>query len=150
MTKTISRCATFAGILALIAGCSAVRSPITPTTAGPAPEPAPAPTCSGSTLFSPVTAPARVYVAASSCPSPSRYVLYDDGTFEMAYTNQLDNPYRGTFTEANGSITFTWQAASLAGPWGATGVITDDSLAVSYNLTMQLTDFVDAVYTRVR
>jgi hypothetical protein len=51
--------------------------------------------------------------------------------------------------EANGLITFAWEGWSVAGPWGATGSITDDSLSVRYNVIMQLSDFEDGVYLRV-
>jgi hypothetical protein len=50
---------------------------------------------------------------------------------------------------ANGVITFEWEGWSVAGPWGATATISDDSLSVEYNLIMQLTDFEDAVYVLV-
>jgi hypothetical protein len=43
-------------------------------------------------------------------------------------------------------ITFEWEGWSVAGPWGATGTITDGVLTVKYNLIMQLSDFEDAAY----
>ena len=76
----------------------------------------------------------------------SRYVLYRDGTFVLEYPN---GQYRGTYTETAGRITFEWEGWSVAGAWGASGVLTDDSLSVSYNMIMILSDFEDALYKRV-
>jgi len=45
--------------------------------------------------------------------------------------------YRGRYTEANGDIVFDWEGWSVAGPWGAIGI-------------MRLSDFEDAVYVLVR
>ena len=107
--------------------------------------------------FPAVSRPARVYVAVDwptypihGSPLASRYVLYDDGTFALQYSsaNYPFFEYRGTHTEANGLITFNWEGWSSAGPWGATGSLSDDALSVRYNLVMQLSDFEDGVYLR--
>jgi hypothetical protein len=79
----------------------------------------------------------------------SRFVLGDDGRFELQYEGL--GQYRGTYTysqDAN-SLTFSWEGWSVAGPWGASGTIKDDVLAVSFNIIMQLSDFEDASYRRV-
>jgi hypothetical protein len=117
------------------------------STACSSPDSFTAPSMVGARLgFPTVVEPARIYLAANSWPQPSRYVLYDDGRFELQYSGI--NDYRGTYTEANGAFTFEWEGRSAAGPWGATGSLTADALTVRYNLIMQLSDFEDAVYLR--
>ena len=74
----------------------------------------------------------------------SRFVLFDNGAFMLEYPHIPG--YRGKYTESNGVLTFEWEGWSTAGPWGATGTIKGDSLAVEYNLIMMLSDFEDAVY----
>ncbi len=51
----------------------------------------------------------------------SRFVLYDNGAFELQYVGLGE--YRGGYTEANGVINFQWEGWSTAGPWGATGTV---------------------------
>lgn len=109
--------------------------------------------------FPPVSRPARIYVGVDSPASPrhgsplaSRYVLYDDGRFSLQYSsaNYRFFEYRGTFTEVDSIVTFEWEAWSAAGPWGATGSLSDASLSVRYNIIMMLTDFEDGVFLRER
>jgi hypothetical protein len=78
----------------------------------------------------------------------SRFVLYDNGGFVLQFVGRGE--YRGGYTEANGVITFEWEGWSAAGPWGATGLLSDDRLSVRYNIIMGLTDFEDAVYLNAR
>lgn len=150
-----------------IAGCGALAlallspacsdSAIAPS--GPAPvETAPPPptpvTCTAE--FPAVSPPARIY-AGTRCPSSaihgsplvSRYVIFDDGSFSLQYssTNHPFFEFRGTYSETDGNVVFEWKAND---PWRATGVLTDKSLTVSYNIDMQLSDFVDEVYLRVQ
>ena len=96
----------------------------------------------------------RVFVYASApyqvrdYTLASRFVLYDNGTFALQYASgSLTPEYRGTYTETDGQVMFTWEGWSVAGTWGATGVLTRDSLAVTYNLIMMMSDFEDATYT---
>lgn len=131
-------------LLLLSVACSQPTSPTNPTpTARAASPPAPAPTVPVSD-FPPVAGPARIYLDANSLPRPSRYVLYADNRFALQYIGLAD--YSGTYQEANGVITFKWDDD---GSWGAAGSLTDDALAVRYNLLMQLSDFEDATYVRV-
>ena len=134
-------------LLLFLAACSPPTSPTRPTPAAGAVSPAPTPPTVPAADFPTVAGPARIYLAANSWPLPSRYVLYDDGRFALQYIGI--NDYRGTYKEANGVITFEWEGWSTAGPWGAAGSITDAALTVRYNLIMQLSDFEDAVYSRV-
>jgi hypothetical protein len=152
------RHATLAAVLILTAGCSDLPSPSAPTPPRPAgpvqpiPEPLPAPP------FPAVSRSARLYVAAESryysghgSLLASRYVLYDDNTFSLQYAS-INYPffeYRGDYSEANGQITFGWPT-SRGAQWQATGVITEDSLTVEYNLDMQMSDFEDGVYIRAK
>ena len=99
---------------------------------------------------------ARVFVYASAPHAvaaytlASRFVLYDSGTFALQYASgSLTPEYRGTYTETDGQVMFTWEGWSAAGAWGATGVLTRDSLAVTYNLIMMMSDFEDASYTLI-
>lgn len=135
------RAARFCAALALLV--------LSTTCAGESPT-APTPDVSNRTPIPPypaVTQAARIYVAVKPSPYPSRYVLYDDGTFALQYS-RANLEYRGTYHEASGRITFEWAGWSVAGPWGATGSISDDALSVRYNLIMLLTDFEDGVYLR--
>ena len=81
----------------------------------------------------------------------SRYVLYDDHTFELQFSSAGFGffAYKGRFTKADSRLTFDWDGWSTAGPWGANASVRGDSLDVEYNLVMQLTDFIDGVYVRV-
>jgi hypothetical protein len=78
----------------------------------------------------------------------SRFVLYDNGAFVLQFPSLGEGGYRGGYADANGVVVFEWEGWSVAGPWGATGTVTGDSLTVRYNQIMQLTDFEDAVYVR--
>lgn len=79
----------------------------------------------------------------------SRYVLYEDSTFTLQFADAARPfEYQGRYTRADSTITFDWDGWSLAGPWGATGTLSGDSLAVKYNVIMMLTDFVDGTYVR--
>lgn len=79
----------------------------------------------------------------------SRYVLYEDSTFALQFAGAVRVlEYQGRYTRADSTITFDWDGWSLAGPWGATGQLSGDSLAVKYNVIMMLTDFMDGTYVR--
>ena len=142
-----------AGLLAFLVVSVSCSDGTLPTAPFPIPAaavaPAPTPPAAGPTDSS----GARVFGFHSS-PYPSvqpyttasRYVLYRDGSFVLQYPHVQ---YRGTYTEAAGRITFAWEGWSVAGPWGATGVLTDNLLSVSYNMIMMLSDFEDALYDRV-
>ena len=106
----------------------------------------------------PTGGPARIFDYASAAAPvsdytrASRFVLYDNGTFEL----QLAEPgsgrifaYTGRYSEGSSVVTFDWDGWSSAGPWGATATLDGKSLAVQYNVIMQLTDFDNAVYVLV-
>ena len=142
------------GLVVLASACADSVTPTgpTPLTATTASALPPIPEAE----FPPVSKPARIYLFARELSYPvrewtngSRYVLHDDRTFALQYLRSRGSfEYRGTYKEENGHITFEWEGWSAAGPWGATGSLTDDSLTVRYNLIMELTDFENAVYIR--
>jgi hypothetical protein len=150
------RCGAVLALLMLGIGCSDSVSPTAPT--APTPPTASPPLPAPGSDFPAVLRPARIYLFASELSYPvsdytrtSRFVLYDDGSFALQYLQSLGSfEYRGKYTEANGLITFEWEGWSAAGPWGATGSRSDDSLSVRYNVIMELTDFENAVYRRTQ
>jgi hypothetical protein len=77
----------------------------------------------------------------------SRYVLYDDGTFALLFPTLQNGDLRGRYREASGSITFDfdWNAQVA----GATGVLDGNSMTVTYNQVMYMSDFENGVYVRV-
>jgi hypothetical protein len=81
----------------------------------------------------------------------TRYVLYDDGTHALQFAvSNGAYQYMGRWTRADSTILFTWDGWSTAGEWGATGTVRGEQLVVKYNIIMQLTDFEDAIYVRVK
>ena len=148
--STVLRRAAVAVVLVLCSACGS-SSPTSPSGTSQPPAFVPTPPAS----FPPVSGQARIFVFDHQLEYPvhdytknSRFVLYGSGAFALQYAGRGE--YRGRYTEANGVITFEWDGWSLAGPWGATGSLIDDSLSVRYNVIMQLTDFEDAVYLRAR
>lgn len=160
MTNASVRYGALGAVLALSTACSEVTPPTAPTpTAEQLPAPAPTPPAPRVPTFPAISKPARVYVGVPSTSYPihgsplaSRYVLYDDGTFALQYSsaNYPFFEYLGTYSEENGDIAFHWDGWSAAGPWGAIGTLTEDSLSVKYNVIMQMSDFEDGVYVRQR
>jgi hypothetical protein len=112
------------------------------------------------TTFPEVDQPARIFVVSPSPKYPmsawtlnSRYVLYDNGTFVLEYLESLGSGrYRGTYREADGNLTFTFDGSgwAVAGQPDARGVLGGDTLTVSYNIIMQLSDFDDGMYVQTR
>ena len=150
MNSTVRR-RTLVALLVLSAACGdSVPTSPTGTSQGP---PLASPTPPPPTNLPPLSGPSRTFsferelsYRVSEYTKASRFVLYDNGAFVLQYAG-LGIEYRGRYTEANGLIVFEWEGWSSAGPWGATGTLTGNSLLVSYNMIMQLTDFEDAVYT---
>jgi hypothetical protein len=146
-------------IAILSAGCSdaARRSPTAATTAAtPAPTPPVEPGVAPP--FPAVSRPARVYEATADSRFNSynggtlkmRYVLYDDFAFALQFSSPRfrHTESRGTYTESNGEVIFQWERSIELR--GATAIITEESLTVSYSLMMQHSDFEDGVFVRVR
>jgi hypothetical protein len=133
------------------AGCSDERSIVAPA---PAIQPGPASPPPGNPAPAQSSGPAAgTYASAAALHRPvtwytlgSRFVLREDGSFVLQYPHV---EYRGTYSAHEGTIDFAWEGWSTAGPWGATGTLSGTTLTVRYNLVMQLSDFEDAVYTRM-
>jgi hypothetical protein len=143
-------------VLLLLSAACGSSGPTSPTVTPPSPvvpPPVPAPTPSPTKTFPPLSGPSRTFVfdrgllsRVSDYTRKSSFVLYDNGAFVLRYSGPGE--YRGGYTETNGVVTFEWEGWSAAGPWGATGTMRGDSLAVEYNFIMQMTDFENAVYAR--
>ena len=147
------------------AGCSDSASLVAPPAAPPAAPADPGPVSSWPPAppFPPLARAGEIYTAADSAyDSPSslryhgsrlasRYVFYADGTFGLQFSSARAGffEYRGRYARTDARITFDWDGWSIAGPWGATGTLSGDTLRVEYNTIMQATDFVDGMYVRV-
>ena len=114
------------------------RHPVVPTPPAP-------PTNSPSGAARIFTFDHELTYRVSDYTKQSRFLLDDNGTFALQYVS-IGAEYHGKYTESNGVITFQWEGWSVAGPWAASGTLTDGSLTVRYNLIMELTDFENAVY----
>jgi hypothetical protein len=121
----------------------------------PRPPASPSPTPPSPSNFPPLSGPSRTFTFDHELSYPvrdytknSRFVLYENGAFVLQYVGRTE--YRGRYTQANGDITFEWEGWSVAGPWGATGSLSDGTLSIRYNLIMGLSDFEDAVYLDAR
>jgi hypothetical protein len=106
--------------------------------------------------FPSLAKPGTIYVEASPPNSAApryltRYVLYDDGTHALQMgSTEGGLEFTGSWTRADSTIAFKWDAWSAAGPWGATGTVRGEQLVVQYNAVMQMTDFEDEIYVRMR
>jgi PKD repeat protein len=98
--------------------------------------------------FPPVPVGALAYIRVSTEMSGaiSRYVLYADSTFGLQYVNARWGffEYTGRYARVDASIGLNFDAND--GHWQATGTLQGDSLVVTYNLDMALSDFEDGVY----
>jgi hypothetical protein len=157
MERPVARVWVLAVLAVCVSACSSPESRFTAPTPTPPPvaaaPPAPAPAPQPPPLpFPPPSGPSRVYDFASPLTRivadytrASRYVLYDNGAFELQYY-RLGGSYRGRYEQTETAVTFHWEGWSSAGAWGASGSLDGDMLTVRYNFIMQLTDFEDAVY----
>jgi len=117
------------------------------------PEPAPLP------AFPLVSRPASIYYRDSVHMIPldarSRYVLFDNNTFEIQYAlaegaapvngNGANFSYHGTYVRTESEIELDFESDSR---WQAHGSFSDDegTLSVVYNPIMSLSDFEDGIY----
>lgn len=161
------RCICLMPLLLFTVACGGSQSTVAPartevqtSTPAPAPLPVPVPTTTQCTAdFPAVAKPARIYLG-TSCPTypihggplVSRYVLYDNGEFALQYSSQNYRffEYLGSYGGPDSQVSFSWEGWSVAGPWASTGVLTEQSLVVTYNLVMKMSDFEDGLYVRAR
>src|SRR5579872_1932721 len=128
------------------AACSQATIPTAPSAASAtATTPAGPVQCASPLSFPDVTGPARIFMAPNSCPSASRFVLYDDGTFVLQHAT-VGGEYNGTYSEAGGAVAFRGEATSTAGAWTAEGTIVGDALSVHFDDNSQLGGLQDSVY----
>jgi hypothetical protein len=154
MMTAIIRYGVLVGVLAFISGCDGAgpspsplptASPVQPT----APQPPPGvPTLSG---------PATTYHFSDAILYPvqpytitSRYVLHDNGAFELVYPSSPagGGTYTGTYAREGDRISFRF--VSVSQDAGATGTLRGDLLEVRYTINMHMSDFEDAVYRRAQ
>jgi hypothetical protein len=81
----------------------------------------------------------------------SRYVLYDDGSFELQFVSETFGffAYKGTYIAAANQSALYFADSNSAGPWTATAQLSGDEMSVKYNDVMMMADFIDGVYKRV-
>ena len=140
-------------LLVLTAAC-ADAVPTSPTGTPPSPSGTPpSPSETPPTNFPPSSGPARTFVFERELSYPvrdytknSRFILFDNGAFELHYPTIGSRPYRGSYTDENGLLNFRWEGCC---GWGATGRLEGISLKVQYSLNMQMSDFEEAVYVRM-
>ena len=140
----------FVSALPLVFGCSDLTRVSAPPSQAPTPPPPSTPTASSVIVYE---GPPDLYDFASSYHNGSvttHYMLYGDSTFALEFVSPRFGPfsYTGRYKRTNSRIVFSWNAWSAAGPWGAEATLTGDSLKVTYNLVMMMTDFVDGTYVR--
>jgi len=89
--------------------------------------------------------------ASHSAQHVSRFVLYDDGTFELQFVRgSAPMTFKGRYERDASSIAFHWDDWPTTESWYATGTLDGDRLTVTYSPEMSLSDFADGTYTRVR
>jgi hypothetical protein len=105
--------------------------------------------------FPAITRPAALYRAPESLYGyPSRYVLYDDGSFALQFMSSFYevpgvSEYTGRYTRSDVLLTLGFDRSNRFGAWEATGILRADELTVTYNTAMSLDDFVGGTYARV-
>jgi Bacterial Ig-like domain/Kelch motif len=114
-------------------------------------EPLDASVVAGFTTASGPPGVSEVYGRLSPVSDPdqhSRYVLHDDGRFELQFETVRWGAfaYSGRYSRWESRIGFTFD--DNAGAWWAAGTLQGDSLVVAYNVDMLLSDFEDGVYLR--
>jgi len=129
-----------------IAGPSGSPQPYgLPATPPNSPSPFPAVTRPGSVY----NEKSRLYAAPTDPSAVSRYVLYDDGTFELQFQNRFGSfAFGGHYQTSNGTVTLAFEGANIVGLWEATASLQNDEMSVMYNEVMVGADFVNGVYAR--
>ena len=125
-----------------------------PSQADPAePEPA-APSVA---LFPALAKAGQVYAeppglyATHSAQHVSRFVLYDDGTFELQFARgSAPLTFKGRYERDASGVELHWDDWETTESWYAKGILEGDQLTVTYSDAMSLSDFESGTYTRVR
>lgn len=157
--KTTVRRGAVVVLVVLLAACGN-SGPTSPTGTSPSSE-LPPPTPPPQINFPPLSGPSRTFIFDLELSYPvrdftrkSRFVLYDNGAFELQYLPGQYGPglYRGAYQNADGIIMFLFefQGRSVGSPFNdATGTLKGDSLTVQYDWNMRMADFEDAVYVQM-
>ena len=104
-------------LLVLSATCGG-SVPTSPSGTNPSPMPTvtlPSPTLTPPPNLPPLSGPARTFIferadyQVAESTEKSRFVLYDNGAFSLQYLSLGGLPYRGSYTEENGLLNFTWE-----------------------------------------
>jgi hypothetical protein len=78
---------------------------------------------------------------------PSRFVFYDNGSVSLQFASPVwgffEYPAFRSGPEAEMKLSFSSDSR-----WDATASLRGDSLRVSYNIIMTMSDFVDGIYVR--
>ena len=99
--------------------------------------------------------PPRLYdffIAVHGSSLPTRYVLNPDSTFVMQFASYSYGifSYTGRYVREGAKLTFSWDGSYSGAPWSATGTLRGDTLGISYNINMQMSDFIDGAYVLAR
>jgi hypothetical protein len=93
----------------------------------------------------PLSGPSRTFIFDRELSYPvrdftkqSRFVLYDNGAFELRYPHVADATYRGSYEEDDGVVAFSWG--------GMVGRLSNGELAVDFNELAEQADYEDAIY----
>jgi|RhiMetdeSRZDD1v2_1073273.scaffolds.fasta_scaffold1185024_2 hypothetical protein len=155
--NTTVRCGAVVVLLVLLAACGN-SVPTSPTGTSP-PSELPPPTPPPPQInFPPLSGPSRTFIFDRELSYPvrdftrkSRFVLYDNGAFELQYPPSQYGPglFRGAYQNVDGVIMFLFefQGRKSGTPWDdATGTLKGDLLTVQYVWDMRMADFEDGVY----
>ena len=89
--------------------------------------------------------------ASHGSPGVSRFVLYDDGTFELQLARgNTPLTFAGRYVRNASAITFEWDDWPTTESWHTSGTLDGDRLTVKYSAEMSRSEFEDGTYTRVR
>lgn len=142
-------CSVVLAFVALVSACGGstptAPSPSPPVVVAPPPAPPPGPSAPN---FPAISRPARVFEYHSAArpvsgyTQNSRFVVYDDGTFELQYAGIFSYP--GTYSESGATIAFQFGSSV------ALGERRGDLLDVQFDELMQHSDFENAVYRLAR
>ena len=139
-------------LLVLVAACGNSR-PTSPTGASPPSERPPQPAPPPQIDFPPLSGPSRTFIFDRELSYPvrdftrkSRFVLYDNGAFELQYPPSQYGPglYRGAYQNVDGVIMFLFefQGRSVDTPWNVRRLPSKgDSFTVQYRESMHHADF---------
>ena len=159
MRNTVRGAVVVIVVLSAACGSSTPTSPTATSTAPPAATSAP-PTVPPQPQidFPPPAGPSRTFIFDRQLSYPvrdftrqSRFVLYDNGAFELQYPPSQYGPglFRGAYQHANGVtlLLFQFQGRIVGTPWtDATASLKGNSLTLEYHEIMQHADFENAVY----